>query len=60
MRQLYEVLTWDPDKQAWTPQVGVRKGPYTLFGLRKPLRKLRDMGYPISHQNSPFVLVRER
>ncbi len=41
----YYVTTWDMDKQKYTPQKGVRKGPYSLFGLRKALRKLRTMGY---------------
>ena len=43
--KLYRVLTWDSERQAFTPQRGVRSGPYTLFGLRRPLRKLRTMGY---------------
>jgi hypothetical protein len=44
-RPRYRVLTWDIDLQKFTPQKGVRSGPYTLFGLRKALRKLREMGY---------------
>jgi hypothetical protein len=44
-RYRYRVLTWDIDLQKFTPQKGVRSGPYTLFGLRKALRKLREMGY---------------
>jgi len=41
----YYVTTWDIEKQDFTPQKGVRTGPYTQFGLRKALRKLRQMGY---------------
>lgn len=41
----YSVLTWDTTKQDWTPQYGVRTGPYRLMGLRRALRKLRAMGY---------------
>ncbi len=41
----YYVETWDTDKQDFTPQRGVRCGPYSLFGMRKALRKLREMGY---------------
>lgn len=41
----YYVHTWDGEKQKFTPQVGVRCGPYSLWGLRKAIRKLRDMGY---------------
>ncbi len=44
----YRVTTWDGDRQRFTPQRGVRAGPYTLFGLRKALRKLRTMGYAAS------------
>ena len=41
----YYVWTWATDKGRFTPQKGVRCGPYSLFGLRKALRKLRRMGY---------------
>ncbi len=41
----YRVLTWDGEKGKFTPQSGVRSGPYTLFGLRKALRALRGCGY---------------
>ena len=44
-KRRYYVLTWDGEKETFTPQPGVRKGPYTLFGLRKAIRKLRGMGY---------------
>lgn len=52
----YFVLTWDGEAQDWTPQTGVRTGPYTMFGLRKALRKLRNMGYS-ADRNDPSVLV---
>lgn len=44
----YFVLTYDPESGGFTPQLGVRSGPYTLFGLREPLRELRGMGYEAS------------
>jgi hypothetical protein len=44
-RPRYYVTTWDTDRQAFTPQYGVRCGPYSLFGLRRALRVLRLMGY---------------
>ena len=45
-RRRYYVTTWDTNLQKFTPQPGVRTGPYTQFGLRKALRKLRDeFGY---------------
>jgi hypothetical protein len=60
----YYVKTWDADRQRFTPQQGVRCGPYTLFGLRKALRKLRALGYPCDYRSNgglsdgdPSVLV---
>jgi len=44
-RPRYRVTTWDADKQAFTPQRGVRSGPYSQFGLRRALRRLRELGY---------------
>lgn len=55
-KPLYEVLTWDTDRDRFTPQRGVRRGPYTLFGLRKALRQLQGLGYPCNRQD-PSVLV---
>ena len=55
-RPRYYVTTWDPERQEWTPQIGVRVGPWTLFGLRKALRRLRTMGYQADRGDS-FVLV---
>ena len=59
-QKTYEVLTWDIDKQRFTPQQGVRRGPYRLWNLRKALRKLRDKGYDVSRNGGVSVLVRER
>jgi hypothetical protein len=55
-RARYEVLTWDADAQKFTPQAGVRRGPYSLFGLRKALRELRGRGY-MARKGDPFTLV---
>lgn len=44
-RRRYFVKTWDWDLHRWTHQKGVRVGPYSLFGLRAALRKLRALGY---------------
>jgi hypothetical protein len=56
MKKRYYVYTWDMDRQSFTPQQGVRCGPYSLFGLRKAFRKLRSMGYA-ARKNDPSVLV---
>jgi hypothetical protein len=55
-RPRYYVMTYDYERETYTPQKGVRKGPYTLFGLRKALRALAGMGYDTGRQ-SPSVLV---
>lgn len=57
VKQKYRVTTWDIERQDWTPQSGVPTGPYTLFGLRKALRKLRSMGYDVSRRGGVSVLV---
>ena len=41
----YYVETWDSEKQEFTPQKGVRTGPWSKWGLRKAIRLLRAMGY---------------
>lgn len=53
----YRVTTWDSEKQAFTPQAGCRAGPYTQFGLRKALSRLRGMGYDVSRKGGHSVLV---
>lgn len=55
-KAVYYVTTWDSERQEFTPQKGVRTGPYTLFGLRKALRTLRGMGYQ-ADRNDPSVYV---
>jgi len=59
----YEVLTWDMDRGmrgAWTPQKGVRRGPYSRWGLRKALRKLQGMGYETRKRSGYSVLISAR
>ncbi len=56
MKPKYYVETWDYEKHAYTPQKGVRTGPWSLWGLRKPLRLLRTMGYE-GGRDSPSILV---
>ena len=54
----YYVETYDPEREEFTPQKGVRKGPYSLWGLRKAIRKLRVMGYECGRQDSSvFVWI---
>jgi hypothetical protein len=53
----YEVLTLDPETGVYTPQSGVPRGPYTLFGLRVALRQLMTMGYS-ARRSDQYVLVR--
>jgi hypothetical protein len=62
----YYIQTYDAEKGEFTPQVGVRTGPYTLFGLRKAIRKLRAMGYPCDYSSQhgchgdPSVAIEKR
>lgn len=55
----YYVETWDVNLDDFTPQKGVRTGPYSLWGLRKPLLMLRQMGYTAT-RNDPSILVERR
>ena len=55
----YFIQTWNSDRQDFTPQQGVRTGPYRLFGLRPALRKLRDMGYEARKGDNSTYVARE-
>lgn len=42
----YSVGTWDADKQAYTPQAGIRRSiNISLRELRRVLKQLRRMGF---------------
>lgn len=47
----YYIWTWDTDKQSFTPQAGVRCGPWSKWGLRRAIRRLREMGYPCDYSS---------
>ena len=55
----YDVLTYDWDKREYTPQRGVRRGPWSKWGLRRALRKLRKLGYDTG-RGSSSVFVAQR
>jgi hypothetical protein len=57
MKHRYYVSTWDTDLEKFTPQHGVRTGPYSLWGLRRALRKLQELGYDTSRGGGFSVLV---
>lgn len=57
MKPRYYVKTWDANKEEFTPQKGVRCGPYSLFGLRKALRELNCMGYDTKRDTAHSILV---
>jgi len=59
MKPRYYVLTWDTDKQDFTPQKGVRTGPYSLWGLRKALRKLQQLGYSAGKGDASVLVERD-
>jgi hypothetical protein len=54
----YYVTTYDAEKEAFTPQKGVRKGPYTLWGLRTALRALRELGYDATKEDNSVLVER--
>jgi len=51
MKPKYYVATWDVKKGMFTPEKGVRTGPYSLWGLRNAIRKLRECGYPCNYSS---------
>lgn len=57
MTRRYYITTWDSDSQTFTPQVGVRTGPYSLFGLRKAIHKLQAMGYDCGRSDPSIYVV---
>lgn len=59
MTSRYWIATYSMDLADFSPQVGVRVGPYSLFGLRKAFAKLRQLGYPCA-RDEPSVMVIER
>lgn len=59
MRPRYYVTTWDMDSQVFTPQVGVRTGPYSLWGLKRALRKLQAMGYSCDRGDNSVLVERQ-
>jgi|GEM_PF-6464392 len=58
MKPRYFVWTWDEEKQDFTPQIGVRCGPWSKWGLRRALRSLREMGYDTTRAGGVCLLVR--
>jgi len=58
MKARYYVTTWDYEKHDFTPQKGVRTGPWSLWGLRKAIRKLRDLGYSAGRQDASVYVER--
>jgi len=70
MTPLYSVGTWDPHKQAYTPQRGLSVPSFniTQAQLRVALKELRGMGYAAhrrrdadgSHDDNDFFVLVER
>ena len=54
----YSINTWDFDKQAWTPQIGVPEVVQTQWDLKRALRKLHELGYN-GKRPDPYVLVEQ-
>lgn len=56
--QLYEILTWDTNHQAYSRQHGV-DSPVTRRGLKKALQQLRDLGYEGRKPDAAVRVIRE-
>jgi hypothetical protein len=54
----YYVTTRDNDRERFMPEKGVRCGPYSLFGIRKALRRLRRIGYRADRNDGLVLVVR--
>ncbi len=54
----YEVLTYDIDTGEFTPQQGLKRGPWSKWGLRRALRRLRRMGYEGTRQDNSILVQR--
>lgn len=67
---LYSVGTWDTEKQAYTPQRGLKMPSFNLtrMQLRQALKRLRQLGYPAhrlrdangEHEENDFFVLVER
>jgi hypothetical protein len=60
MKPKYYVKTLDLNRQTYTPQKGVRTGPYSLWGLKRALRKLQAMGYECHRQDAAVLVSTDR
>lgn len=52
----YEVLTYDIDTGEFTPQQALRRAPWSKWGLRRALRRLRTMGYDGTRQDNSILV----
>ena len=67
---LYSIGTWDPDEQAYTPQIGLTVPSFniTLHQLRRAMRELREMDYSChrfrdedgDHEDNDWTVLIER
>lgn len=56
LNDVYRVLTWDCEKEKFTPQKGVRSRVHGLGGLRRALRALRNMSYEADRGDSSVLV----
>ena len=60
LKTKYYIKTWCSKSETFTPQRGVRCGPYSLFGLRQALRRLRDWGYEAGRHDPAVYVFRSK
>lgn len=56
----YNVLTWDPERNDFTPQDGIPTPVTGFSGLRRAIKALRLEGYTAhrtAHDSDPSVLI---
>ena len=62
----YDVTTWDPETEQYTPQIGLPQGPFTREQMyREIIPRLRELGYgsewdpDAPRSGSPCVLIEQ-
>ncbi len=55
----YYVRTYDWNAEEYTPQAGVKVGPYSIWGLKRALQRLRSLGYQAHRQDNDVLVERE-
>jgi len=55
---VYQVLTWDAERQTYTPQRGIATPVFGAGGLKRALRELEKHGYSARKGDSSVMIQR--